>query len=78
MYKLINKQTHYELSYHDGNAYTMIAKLKNSDALTEYVDKFKVRIQPNEMIEAIKYMVQDNHNVAEFGYNGSFTVSYRE
>jgi hypothetical protein len=78
MYKLINKGNVYELHQHDGTVYHMIAKLKSTDSLVECAETFAPRIQQSELLEALRYMVKDNHNIAEFGYNGIFTVSYKE
>lgn len=78
MYKLINTGKVYELHQHDSTKYHMIAKVKSTDALVELAETFAPRIQQPELLEALKFMVRENHNVAEFGYNGSFTVSYVE
>ena len=78
MYKLINKQTHYEMFRHDGNKYNMIGKFKSNAVLAEFCEVFAPIILPTELVEATRYMVEQNHNVAEFGYNGTFTVSYVE
>lgn len=78
MYKLINTGTKYELHRHDSNKYEMIFKVGSNDALLETAETFAPKIQQPELIEALRFMVQHNHNVAEFGYNGTFTVSYQE
>jgi hypothetical protein len=76
MYKLINTGKAYEIYRYDQDKYSMIGKVKSTDTLTELVETFAPNIIQSELFQALKYMVQDNHNTAEFGYNGTFTVSY--
>jgi len=78
MFKLINTGKTYELYRHNTNEYVMLGKVKSTDALLEFADTFVPKIQQVELLEAVRYMIQSNHNVAEFGYNGTFTVSYVE
>lgn len=78
MYKLVNKGRVYELHRHNSEKYEMIGKVTSTSTLMELVETFAPRIQLPELDTALKFMVRENHNVAEFGYNGIFTVSYAE
>ena len=78
MYKLINTGKAYELHHMLSNVYHMVGKVKSTDALMELAEKFTPRIRQSELDTAVKFMIKENHNVAEFGHNGIFTVSYAE
>jgi len=78
MFKLVNTGKVYQLYRHNTEKYEMIGKIATTTSLIDFVEVFAPKIQLPELDAALKFMVQQNHNVAEFGYNGCFTVSYAE
>ena len=78
MYKLtitnrynLYQYTLYNQSYFLKDSFESVAKLKL------YIkQKMNNVIQLNEVDEAVKFMSDTTHNTAEFGFNGTFTVSY--
>lgn len=77
MYKLCITDK-YELHTYKGNGiYEMLNAFNSVKALKEYVKIVMDNlISPYEIEVASKFMEDTSHNTAEFGYNGTFTVSY--
>lgn len=79
MFKLVIKETGYKLSEYDEvrEVYNTLCVSASIQTVEKYVEVFKQRrIREGEVREAIRFMSDTNHNVAEFGTNGFFTVSY--
>ena len=54
----------------------LIAKVQTVGSLHTLCNLFAVNIKRDELDAAVDFMQKNNHNVAEFGVNGYFTVSY--
>lgn len=64
--------------YHLYKNKEMIAKLQNKASVQTLCNLMGVSIQRGELLTAIEFMENNKHNVAEFGVNGYFTVSYAD
>lgn len=86
MYKITVTRECFKLWRYDGTKYTMLGKFTNSERLIEYYEVFVMdtlqkdpSINPlDEIYEALKGMRSMDHNVAELGRKGAYTVSYWE
>ena len=85
MYKLVIRNNEYVFYKHYRNGYKEMCVTNTQNKLSDYIEndlpdtnKGVMQVMCEQVLEAIKDMMQLNNNVSEFGVRGYYTVSYHE
>lgn len=81
MYKLTVNENKYNLFQYnpERKEYNLLGKFNHVNEVVGFNNKFLNNLINNsEIFQAIEFMNKVNHNAAEFGVRGLFTVSYWE